>query len=265
MEELMAKGHTKAEAQKLVSHKGSWMAGKLKVEHPYNGELMDMPEEVIRELNKDGGIRMFSFGDFRPGIDEKNVERLLADAQKRGLKVKTITKELEYIEKYHNHPNQFFINLSIDYLPKEMSNAVPYEQAVKAVQDKPKVGLRVVALNRKQALKALDDPNIEVITLYHGYTGKELWEIIKVQNPDLIKRVGKKAVMKEVNSWQDLAGPKHEKFRKMLQKKVPGRVCCVGKSCAKCPKSKCGIGNYEFAGLLPGVHLPNKIDDERKK
>jgi len=256
----MAEGYTKQQAASMASHKGSWMAGKLTVEHPYNGEIMNMPDDVIRELNKDGGIRMFSFGDFRPGIDEKNVQMVLDDAAKRGLKVKTITKELSYIEKYHDHPAQSIINLSLDYLPREMSNAVSYDRAVKALADKPKAVIRMVVLNEKQALRALYDSNVDVITLYHGYTGKELLEIIKVQNPDLIKRAGIAKIRKEINTWQDLAGPEHKNFRKMLTKKAPNRICCQGGNCAKDP-TKCGLGNYEFSRLILGVHLPEKKND----
>ena len=246
------------------------MMGKPVTDNPYTDEIMKMPADLIWELNKDGGLRMFSFGDFRPGIDDKSVIGLLNDAQARDLHIRAITKQKEFIERFGDHPN-LRINISTDpYLPREMSNAPTVQEALQWAGNRGNIKIRAVALNEKQAEKLATDSNIDVVTMYHGFTnfdGKtgvrhdKLWKIVSTQNPDLVKKVGAKRLKAELDTWENM-GANSKKFRRVDQK-YKGRLCCGGGKCSR-DSTKCGFGLGSLGALIMGVHLPmlTEGDDE---
>jgi len=246
------------------------MTGKPVTDNPYTDEIMKMPADLIWELNKDGGLRMFSFGDFRPGIDDKSVIGLLNDAQARDLHIRAITKQKEFIERFGDHPN-LRINISTDpYLPREMSNAPTVQEALQWAGNRGNIKIRAVALNEKQAEKLATDSNIDVVTMYHGFTnfdGKtgvrhdKLWKIVSTQNPDLVKKVGAKRLKAELDTWENM-GANSKKFRRVDQK-YKGRLCCGGGKCSR-DSTKCGFGLGSLGALIMGVHLPmlTEGDDE---
>ena len=154
-------------ADKLYNMKGNV---KGVFEQPYRNEVMQWPDDLIAELNRDGGIRMFSFGDYRPKEDFKNVEMLLADAKARGLNVKAITKQPEFVKDWGDHPN-LSMNISIDNVPRFISkNAPTRSQAIKLKAGRDNIQIRSVALNPADAEKFGRDPAVDVVTLYHGLT-----------------------------------------------------------------------------------------------
>ena len=301
-------------------------------EQPYQGEIMDLPDDLIRELNSDGGIRMFSFGDYRPVEDFDNVNKLLSDARERGLTVKAITKQPEFIETWGNHPN-LRANISVDKVPREISMNAPSIDEAKALQaGRENIKIRSVALNEAEALEFAENPDVNVVTLYHGLTnftndkydvigigrpayedfykeyeklgldglqkkhpglkidlskkdltqteidrgyavhlnmrkplpidkkkGKyrhnKLFNIVKEQNPEMVKRVGEKRLLEYLDTWENMKGTN---FFKEMEKKYPGKICCQGGKCSKDP-TKCGFGYGAL--LLAGVLLP-QADDE---
>jgi len=152
---------------KMFNMKGS---NKGIFEQPYEGQVMNWNDNFIREMNKDGGIRMFSFGDYRPVDDYENVKRLLFDANRRGLIVKAITKQPEFVKTWGRHPN-LRINISIDNVPRDISaNAPTKAEALKLLEGHDNIAIRAVALNREEAMKFARDGDIDVVTLYHGLT-----------------------------------------------------------------------------------------------
>jgi hypothetical protein len=78
-------------------------------------DITRLAQKTINRLNSCGGIRMFSRGDYdgRPETD-RNIDIFLSDCQERNLKVKAITKNTTFIDRYHDHPGIGLINLSID-------------------------------------------------------------------------------------------------------------------------------------------------------
>jgi hypothetical protein len=59
---------------------------------PYTGELLQLPQFVIDQLNRTGGLRINGLGDFTPSQREQFAD-ILRDAKDRGLRLKMITKQ----------------------------------------------------------------------------------------------------------------------------------------------------------------------------
>jgi hypothetical protein len=238
---------------------GQPMAPKNLVETPYRGEIRSVPKEVVSELNRDGGLRHQSFSDWMPHHKEQ-FDKVLEDAMThvsrenpRGLMIKTITKDPEFIRLYGNHPN-VRVNLSIDELPRAMSNSVTLDKAVALKAGRKNIKIRSVALNEAQAIRQMKDPRIDVVTLYHGPTGDKLLKIVEAQNPDLVRRVGREKIRKELATWENM-GPTSKTYKKLSAKEGPkAKMCCGGGKCAS-DRTKCGFGLGMVGMLIAGVSL----------
>ena len=67
---------------------------------PYDSAyILDMSDEFVELLNSMGGLRMFSSGDYFVEI-KGDIEKILTDAKKRGLKIKAITKQEDFITEF---------------------------------------------------------------------------------------------------------------------------------------------------------------------
>jgi hypothetical protein len=178
------------------------------IEHePYKGELLKYKKDKIDTLNKMGGLRLFSFGDYMPEHDD-DIKRFLDDAAKIGLKIKAITKVPEFVEKFANHPAMNIINVSIDTVGHGVDHAT-----AKALKAKYKnVVIRTVIM-KPEDLKHEIMADVDVYTFNHGRGLKKYG----------YKKYGKKEVA-------DLA------------KEIPGKVCCATGKCASCDV-RCGEHN----------------------
>ena len=237
--------------------------GKKLVENPYRGEIMTMPKSIIDANNADGGLRMFSFGDYRPWADEANVAWALEDASQKGLYIKAITKEKALIDRFGDHPN-FRANISIDYLPREVSNAPTVEEALQWKAGRPNIKIRSVARNEKELAEQLADKRIDLVTPYHGETNfrmekgrkvrtNKLYKIVKAQNPQLINALGEDEVLRITDEFERLE-PKM-RVTKSYNEKFPGKMCCEGGKCSR-DSTKCGFG---LNALIPGVVLSGAL------
>ena len=231
---------------------------KVVVETPYKREILAMPDDLVERMNSQGGMRAHSFGDYRPVQDYNNWKLALDDAEAKGLHIKAITKQPEFIEAFGDHPN-IRINISVDALPREMSNSPTMEAAVALQAGRPNIKIRTVALNEAQAREMAMDPRVDVVTLYHGMVGDNLKKIIKAQNKGLLDKVGEKALWKEIDTWENMPGNSN-KF-KQLSEAFPGKICCQSGKCAGDP-TKCGFGLNAAGGIIPGVLLPEFIKNE---
>ena len=126
VEAVRSKKKLKAIDPELVKREGlgESQSPKAVVENDYRREIMHMPPDLVTAVNRDGGLRMFSFGDYRPRntvheitgepvkSDFDNVKQMLDDAAARGLYVKAITKEKALLDDFGDHPNLRFFSLS---------------------------------------------------------------------------------------------------------------------------------------------------------
>jgi hypothetical protein len=203
---------------------------------PYNGDILELPDELVDFLNSVGGVRMYSFGDYVPYVLESRIrdtyerakkghlvdeiladaerkgllmevelpdgrveravntdrviEQILEDARQRGLRVKAITKQPEFIDKYAQRFRDILtINYSLDFEPQFMpelerlqpklyevmrsgrgliSNALSFEEALNRWGHLPNVVFRYTNLfGPAEAMRAIMHPRIGVVTPYH--------------------------------------------------------------------------------------------------
>ena len=129
----------------------------------YTGQVLRLTQKTIDKLNKAGGLRLFSFGDYMSEHDE-DIHNLLVDCEKRGLSVKVITKQLGFVEKFHDYSAIAVINLSIDMV----NSGINHEVAMLYRERYNKVRIRCVILRDS------DIPNMlfcDVFTFNHGNNG----------------------------------------------------------------------------------------------
>lgn len=96
--------------------------GKTVVDYiPYNGEIKRLKKTTIDKLNRCGGLRLFSFGDYMPEMDE-DIFAAIKDAQEVGLHLKAITKQVDFVPKFYRYMR--VINVSVDALGEGVSHEI---------------------------------------------------------------------------------------------------------------------------------------------
>jgi hypothetical protein len=169
---------------------------------PYNHDILRLKSGTIDTLNKIGGIRFFSFGDYMVEHD-KDIAQALQDCLDKGLTAKAITKVPEFVERYGNHPAISVINLSID----NVGHGINHELACDLRIAYPKVNIRSVILK---------DEDVEALSFSDVFTFNHASNIVKL-GYKLYKR-------KDLIEWNA---------------KLDGKVCCVTGHCITCDL-KCG-------------------------
>ena len=169
----------------------------------YTGEILRIKNEDIDALNRNGGLRIQSFGDWMPQFSAQLAD-ILYDAELRGLQIKIITKEpsmIQYISRLKEQGigKSLYFNLSADYAiergPEKAVNqgnsslaqvnwerpfmrdsdgtfwwkrAMTVEEAQKFREKYPWVNVRIVATDTTEFIRGLADPRVDVVTGYHG-------------------------------------------------------------------------------------------------
>ena len=168
----------------------------------YTGEILRIKDSDIAALNKNGGLRIQSFGDWMPHFSAMLAD-VLYDAELRGLQVKIITKEpsmINYIAALRDQDigKNLYFNLSADYTIEKgpakqaqggdsldtvnperpymrdtdntfwWKRAMTVEEAAKYREKYPWVNTRIVATDVKEFIRGLKDNRVDVVTGYHG-------------------------------------------------------------------------------------------------
>lgn len=168
----------------------------------YTGEILRIKDSDIDALNRNGGLRIQSFGDWMPHFSAMLAD-VLYDAEQRGLQVKIITKEpsmISYIAALRNQDvgKNLYFNLSSDYtiergparqaqggdsldavnperpFMRDQDNsfwwkrAMSVEEAAKYREKYPWVNSRIVATDVEEFIRGLKDSRVDVVTGYHG-------------------------------------------------------------------------------------------------
>lgn len=168
----------------------------------YTGEILRIKDSDIAALNKNGGLRIQSFGDWMPHFSAMLAD-VLYDAELRGLQVKIITKEpsmINYIAALRDQGigKNLYFNLSADYTiergPAKQAQggdsldtvnperpymrdadntfwwkrAMTVEEAAKYREKYPWVNTRIVATDVAEFIRGLKDNRVDVVTGYHG-------------------------------------------------------------------------------------------------
>lgn len=140
----------------------------------YQGELKNLRQNKIIQLNKMGGLRFFSSGDYiENATTDAGIESMIRDAEKIGLQFKCITKQEKFVKKYGTRLFQggplkgkpvFNINISVD---EQKGFPLTIAKQIKNQSKFGNIRIRVVAFNPQQAVKYAKDPSVDVITLLH--------------------------------------------------------------------------------------------------
>lgn len=165
----------------------------------YGGEILRIKDSDITMLNRNGGLRIQSFGDWMPQFSAQLAD-MLYDADMRGLQIKIITKEpsmIDYVAqlKRQGLGKSLYFNLSADYAieragSKETADyttfnaerpymrddagdlwwkrAMTVEEASRYRDKYSWVNTRIVATTVDEFIRGLRDPRVDVVTGYHG-------------------------------------------------------------------------------------------------
>lgn len=146
------------------------MAKQIFTTVPYRDAILRWSDKRIKEINQRGGLRLFSFSDYIREAHRAEVDKLLRDAAARGLSIKAITKNPQFVEDFAD--TGITINLSIDS-DRKGKFGVPWDQAAKLKKKHPNVKVRTVAVNMDEVRffaelehKGIED-FVDVITPYH--------------------------------------------------------------------------------------------------
>ena len=184
----------------------------------YGGEILRIKDADIDRLNKNGGLRIQSFGDWMPQFSSQLAD-MLYDADMRGLQIKIITKEpsmIEYVALLREQGlgKSLYFNLSADYAIERAGNretadyttmnterpymrdakgdlwwkrAMTVQEANKYRQKYDWVNTRIVATTQEEFIRGLKDPTVDVVTGYHGNIRE--WERIDSETGNVLVNV----------------------------------------------------------------------------
>jgi hypothetical protein len=162
---------------------------------PYNHEILQFLPTDVEILNYSGGLRFFSFGDYREE-DRSSLLSAIADCHAVGLHIKLISKipelyaiAIKYLAAEDTCQISCDFELAGGYTAKYrdiMSNAITLEQAHAIKQSHPDLfQIRYVAINLADFKQACLDDRIYIVTRYHGNSGKTLCNIVEKKTTDV--------------------------------------------------------------------------------
>ena len=143
------------------------MAKQIYTHVPYADALLHWSKEKVAEMNKRGGLRMFSFSDYIREAHYDDVERLLDHAKQIGLSIKAITKNPHFVEDFADR--DITINLSVD----DLGFGYPVDQAIEASKKYPNVHIRALGKNVEHIRLLSKEGIVDVITPYHNDGDKD--------------------------------------------------------------------------------------------
>lgn len=227
--------------------------------------IRNMPPELIRFFNEQGGIRMYSAADYQPKTDPM-LDQIFADAASVGLKIKAITKHPDFVAKYGDKSN-VSINISSDFKPETIakmfgvdietaktlrgviSRGPTIEEALEWAGNRKNINIRYVAVNPEDTLQALRDPRISVVTGYHGRVKDTLLKIMEKQNPDVVAALGPEYMRRFTENFKN---QKPKDIFKQLNAKdlelAKQKMCCQTGRCGSCEVC-CGFKGTIKEGL----------------
>jgi hypothetical protein len=208
----------------------------------YQGEFSRMKKDKIAQLNKMGGLRFFGSGDYiEDSATDKQIERIIDDAEKVGLQLKAITKQERFVKKYGGRlftsgplkgKPVFNINMSVD--PQRgfnLTNAISIKKSYPG-----NVNIRVVAMNPKEAIEYSKEKEVDVITLLHFGVRP-----VRMSNKDLYVNMSP-----NTKGWKDAIAGMKKAHPKANWAKVLSKLCCTNGHCSKCPNA-CGFNPRRVA------------------
>ncbi len=143
---------------------------KAKVEYTaYNNDILKMSDEAVALMNREYGIRFYSYSDFHPAFILENMQ-MFTDAAVRGLKGLAYTKDLDYVRIFADTGANINVSLKmIDGTVGEMDamQGADWEGARELRDKYPGVGTVMVCTSDEQVEWALAQDWIDMVLPYH--------------------------------------------------------------------------------------------------
>jgi hypothetical protein len=220
----------------IKKEKGEWERDK-----DGNIVLNKVGQKNVELFNRMGGLRFFSSGDYiEDQATDKEIERIISDAEIVGLQLKAITKSDKFVKKFGGRTFSkgplrgrpiFNINMSVDE-----QRGFPLQIAKYYKKLYPgNVNIRVVAFNPTQAAKYSKDPDVDVITLLH-FAARG-----RMQNPDLYVNMSPGS-----KGWKMAIDAMKEDLSPGVVNKILSKLCCATSKCETCPNA-CGFNPRRVA------------------
>jgi hypothetical protein len=163
----------------------------------YNGEILKLGNNVIKNLNKHYGLRWYSFSDYSGAFIVENMQQI-TDASLRGLKGLSYTKDTDFAKIFA--PTGMNINISV-YATKDGKGGYTIDEKQSANIDEaialrkkyPNVGIVVVATDTAGVEWALDQKWSDVVIPFHTVrTGQQVaefydWTVFNEEQNDSVK------------------------------------------------------------------------------
>ena len=143
---------------------------KAKVQYTaYNNDILKLSDDAIALMNKEYGVRFYSYSDFHPAFILENMQ-MFTDAAVRGLKGLAYTKDLDYVRIFADTGANINVSLKmIDGTVGEMDGMQGADwEGAKELRDKyPGVGTVMVCTSDEQVEWALAQDWIDMVLPYH--------------------------------------------------------------------------------------------------
>lgn len=155
----------------------SW-AKKIQGYTAYNGHILKMSQNKVKEFNSHYGLRMYSFSDFSAAFILENMQ-MVTDASAKGLKMLAYTKEAAFAKIFA--PAGININVSVyasevnGQILEDGMQGADWKEAIALREQFPNVGITLVATNDRIVEWGLNRPEVDVVIPYHLVrTGQEV-------------------------------------------------------------------------------------------
>lgn len=139
----------------------------------YNGHILKESDKLVEELNKEYGLRMYSFSDYVPAFLLEDMQ-VVCDAAARGLKMLAYTKDINFAKIFGS--TGMGINVSVfGYLPSKFENEIAkYRNAYLADKNDDTRKAYVEAIDKYVVADAMQGAGNG-----NGKNNAEIWKPVK--------------------------------------------------------------------------------------
>ena len=147
----------------------SW-AKKVEDYRAYNGEILRLTEQLVKQLNDEYGLRMYSFSDYTPAFIVENMQMII-DAACRGLKSLAYTKDTDYARIFAKTGQAINISCFAKWQDgvyvEDNRQGADWAESKKLREQYKNVGIVMVAVTDNMVDWALKQDWIDVVIPYH--------------------------------------------------------------------------------------------------
>jgi len=198
--EVMQKGSAVeiAQMKDILAYAQSASWSKKQMDYvAYNGEILKMGKQTVKNLNDHYGLRFYSFSDYSGAFIVENMQEVM-DASLKGLKGLAYTKDVDFARIFADTGMNINISVFAKYNPEteqyeiDPLQSADINDAIALRNEKKNVGIVVVATDTEGVRWAMEQPWSDVVIPFHTVrTGKDVadfynWEVFTSSQNDVI-------------------------------------------------------------------------------